>query len=136
LITAAGPKGPAVTTHQSAQAPTDATLLSSRRYEAHSLLLATIRISEGDWSLGRLHKKRGALMNQFDHEAAVAIFIRSKGVTRCPTACVLPTQGLPNAADQAALIQYASARNRLRRMKMAHQRSVYITCDAAMGQKC
>jgi hypothetical protein len=50
-------------------------------------------------------------MTQYDHEAAVAIFIRTKGVTRCPTACVLPTQGLPDAADQAALKQYATARN-------------------------
>jgi hypothetical protein len=33
---------------------------------------------------------------------AVAEFIRSKGVTRCPTACVLPTQGLIDAADHPA----------------------------------
>ena len=31
-------------------------------------------------------------MSQYDHEAAVAIFIHTKGVTRCPTACVLPTK--------------------------------------------
>jgi hypothetical protein len=29
----------------------------------------------------------------------VAEFIRTKGITRCPTACVLPTQGLVPAAD-------------------------------------
>jgi hypothetical protein len=75
-------------------------------------------------------------MTQYDHEAAVAIFIRTKGVTRCPTACVLPTQALPDAADQAALEQYATARNRLWRMKMARQRSAHITCDAAMGGEC
>jgi hypothetical protein len=65
-------------------------------------------------------------MPQYDHEAAVAIFIRTKGVTRCPTACVLPTQGLPDAADQAALEQYATARNRSWRMKMARQPSAHI----------
>jgi len=27
-----------------------------------------------------------------EHEAAVAAFIRSNGITRCPTACALPTQ--------------------------------------------
>ena len=75
-------------------------------------------------------------MTQYDHEAAVAIFNRTKGVTRCPTACVLPTQGLPDAADQAALKQYATARNRSWRMKMARQRSARITCDAAMDQEC
>jgi hypothetical protein len=36
---------------------------------------------------------------------AVAEFIRSRGITRCPTACVLPTQGLITAADRIALEQ-------------------------------
>src|SRR6516162_5265936 len=34
---------------------------------------------------------------------AVTEFIRSRGITRCPTACVLPTQGLITAADRIAL---------------------------------
>jgi hypothetical protein len=38
---------------------------------------------------------------------AIAEFIRSKGVTRCPTACVLPTQALVGAADRAALEEHA-----------------------------
>ena len=41
---------------------------------------------------------------------AIAEFIRSRGITRCPTACVLPTQGLITAADRIALEQYAVAR--------------------------
>ena len=41
---------------------------------------------------------------------AVAEFIRSRGITRCPTACVLPTQRLITAADRIALEQYAVAR--------------------------
>ena len=44
---------------------------------------------------------------------AVAEFIRSRGITRCPTACVLPTQGLTTAADRIALEQYAVARDRV-----------------------
>jgi hypothetical protein len=80
--------------------------------------------------------KKEHVMTQYDHEAAVAIFIRTKGVTRCPTACVLPTQGLPDGTDQAALRLYATARNRSWRMKMARQRSARITCDAAMDQEC
>jgi hypothetical protein len=75
-------------------------------------------------------------MTRYDHEAAVAIFIRTKGVTRCPTACAGPTQGLPDAADQAALEQYATARNRSWRMKMVRQRSAHITDDGAMGREC
>ena len=27
-----------------------------------------------------------------EYEARVAVFIRAKGVTRCPTACALPTE--------------------------------------------
>ena len=39
----------------------------------------------------------------------VAEFIRSRGITRCPTACVLPTQGLITAADRIELEQCGSA---------------------------
>ena len=42
-----------------------------------------------------------------EHEAAIAAFIRAKGITRCPTACVAPTYGSGNAADRAALRQRA-----------------------------
>jgi hypothetical protein len=45
-------------------------------------------------------------MSHYDRDAEIAAFIRTKGVTRCPTACVVPTQGLPDPADQAALEQY------------------------------
>ena len=42
-------------------------------------------------------------MPHHDRDAEIAAFIRTKGVTRCPTACVVPTQGSPDRADQAAL---------------------------------
>jgi hypothetical protein len=54
-----------------------------------------------------------------DCEAAVAEFIRTRGVTRCPTACVLPTQGAVDAADREALEEYAARREQLRRVKLA-----------------
>jgi hypothetical protein len=38
-----------------------------------------------------------------EYEAAVAAFIRTNGVTRCPTACVVRTQGTVSPADQEAL---------------------------------
>ncbi|MGH7029372.1 MAG: hypothetical protein ACREE9_03770 [Stellaceae bacterium] len=53
-------------------------------------------------------------------EAAVAEFIRTRGITRCPTACVLPTQGSVAAADRAQLEEYAAARDRLRRAARQH----------------
>ena len=54
-----------------------------------------------------------------DNSEAVAKFIRTKGITRCPTACVLPTQGLVGSADRVALEQYAVARERVRRARGA-----------------
>ena len=63
-----------------------------------------------------------------DREAAVAEFIRKRGITRCPTACVLPTQGSVAAADRAALEEYAMTRDRTRRAK-ARAQSIW-TADA------
>jgi hypothetical protein len=57
-------------------------------------------------------------MPENDSEA-VAEFIRTKGITRCPTACVLPTQGLVTAADRAALEEYSIARDLSRRAQTA-----------------
>jgi phosphatidylserine/phosphatidylglycerophosphate/cardiolipin synthase-like enzyme len=56
-------------------------------------------------------------MPESNHEAAVAEFIRERGIARCPTACVLPTQGSIAAADRAALAEYAMARDRVRQAK-------------------
>jgi hypothetical protein len=54
-----------------------------------------------------------------DCTAEIAEFIRIRGITRCPTACVSPTQGLIAAADRAALEEYAVERERIRRAKLA-----------------
>jgi hypothetical protein len=58
-------------------------------------------------------------MDRDEHEAAVAAFIRTRGITRCPTACVLPTQATVAAADRVGLENYATVRNRSRRQKIA-----------------
>jgi len=58
-------------------------------------------------------------MHGIDCEQVVAEFIRARGVTRCPTACVSPTQGSVEAADRAALEQHAAFRDRLHREKTA-----------------
>jgi len=61
-----------------------------------------------------------------DCATAIAEFIRTKGITRCPTACVSPTQGLVGAADRAALEEYAVARDRMRRERaVARMRSFW-----------
>lgn len=42
-------------------------------------------------------------MSRSDQDAAVAAFIRTNGVTRCPTACLVRTQGTVSQADREAL---------------------------------
>ncbi|HUC09690.1 MAG TPA: hypothetical protein VL985_04595 [Stellaceae bacterium] len=54
-------------------------------------------------------------------DAAIAEFIRTRGVTRCPTACVLPTQGSVTECDRAALDEYASSRDRRRQARAARR---------------
>jgi hypothetical protein len=58
---------------------------------------------------------------EWAHDVAIAEFIRTRGVTRCPTACLLPTQASVAAADQAALAQHAQSRERRRRERAARQ---------------
>lgn len=52
-------------------------------------------------------------------DAVIAEFIRTKGITRCPTACVLPTQGSVDPVDRAALAQHAVTQEKLRQAKAA-----------------
>jgi hypothetical protein len=61
---------------------------------------------------------------------AVPEFIRTKGITRCPTACVLPTQGLVAAADWIASEEHAVARYRLRRAQAAARWRPFLTLKA------
>ena len=55
----------------------------------------------------------GKIVLREDDHAAIAEFIRTRGVTRCPTACLVPTQGSVDVADRAALEEYQLARERL-----------------------
>jgi hypothetical protein len=54
-----------------------------------------------------------------DPDAAVAEFIRTRGVTRCPTACVLPTHGSVTVADREALEEHVLRQAERRRAKSA-----------------
>jgi hypothetical protein len=54
-----------------------------------------------------------------DCNTVIAEYIRRKGVTRCPTACVVPTQASVTEADRVALEEYRSTRERQRREKAA-----------------
>jgi hypothetical protein len=59
------------------------------------------------------------IISDHNHDAVIAEYIRTKGVTRCPTACVVPTQASVTEADRAALEEYAVERDRQRREKTA-----------------
>ena len=50
-------------------------------------------------------------MSENEYAAAIAEFMRKKGITRCPTACVVPTHGNVNEADRVALRNYDAARD-------------------------
>jgi hypothetical protein len=67
----------------------------------------------------RVNGRKGGMKMSGEDCEAVAEFIRSKGITRCPTACVLPTQGLIAVADRIALEQHAVARDRVHRKRAA-----------------
>jgi len=65
-----------------------------------------------------MFNEKTRLTPHMDANEAVAEFIRTKGVTRCPTACVLPTQASVAATDRQALGEYADRRARLRRERV------------------
>ncbi len=60
-----------------------------------------------------------------DAETAIAEFIRRRGVTRCPTACVLPTHGSVAPHDQAALAEHAQMREQMRRNRAARRHGLF-----------
>lgn len=65
------------------------------------------------------HKREMPMMSSGEYEAAVDAFIRTKGVTRCPTACLVRTQASVPAADRAALERYEAGREQSRRQHIA-----------------
>jgi hypothetical protein len=66
-------------------------------------------------------------------ETVIEEYIRTKGVTRCPTACVVPTQASVTAADRAALEEYRSERDRQRREKAAARARLFWGVDSSVG---
>ena len=53
-------------------------------------------------------------MSKSEYEAAVAEFIRTRGITRCPTVCAVRTQGTVSNADREALQKRAAEVENLR----------------------
>lgn len=59
-----------------------------------------------------------------DYAAALAEFMRKKGVTRCPTVCVVPTRASTSEADRAALRNYNETREAARLARMQNHRQM------------
>jgi hypothetical protein len=72
------------------------------------------------------------VISHYNHEAVIDEYIRTKGVTRCPTACVVPTQASVNKADRAALEEYAVERDRQRREKAAARARLFWSADLSL----
>ena len=48
-------------------------------------------------------------MSPADYETALALFLSTKSVTRCPTVCAVPTQATVADTDRAAYRDYVAA---------------------------
>jgi hypothetical protein len=57
-------------------------------------------------------------MSETEYARAVAEFMSKKGVTRCPTVCIVPTHASVAEADRAALRDYDAAREAARLAKL------------------
>ena len=70
-------------------------------------------------------------MSETEYDAAVAEFIRKKGVTRCPTACVAPTNATVAETERAALRTHEGAREaaRLEKLNSVQQRGFSFPGD-------
>jgi hypothetical protein len=67
------------------------------------------------------------MMSEHEYARAVAEFMRKKGVTRCPTACVLPTHASVGEADRAALRDHDAALEAAREAKMRNHQQIVAT---------
>ena len=57
-------------------------------------------------------------MSETEYASAIAEFMSRKGVTRCPTVCIVPTHASVAEADRAALRDYDAARDAARLAKL------------------
>ncbi len=70
-------------------------------------------------------------MPQSDYEAAIAEYLRTRTVTRCPTVCVVPTQATIGETDRAAYRDYVAAREAARLEKAKSLRGLIPLGPAA-----
>ncbi len=61
-------------------------------------------------------------MSPVEYDTAIAVFLKTNIVTRCPTVCAAPTQATVGEGDRAAYRDYVAAREAERRMKLKTRR--------------
>jgi hypothetical protein len=106
-----------ITAGNSRQKPREPPKLQrTRRRSSYAL---TIRTGRSAMTPKRERPTLTAPLSPSEYDAAVAAFIRNRGVTRCPTACLVRTQASVPAADRAALELYEAGREQSRRSHIA-----------------
>jgi hypothetical protein len=73
-------------------------------------------------------------MSPADYEAAIAQFLRTRRITRCPTVCVVPTRATIAAADRAAYRDYVAAKEAARLEKLRSLRQRELPLSTGEGQ--
>jgi hypothetical protein len=63
-------------------------------------------------------------MSNTDYAKAIEEFMSRKGVTRCPTVCVVPTHASVGEADRAALRNYDAAREAARQARQRNHQQM------------
>jgi hypothetical protein len=63
-------------------------------------------------------------MSETEYARAVAEFMSKRNVTRCPTACVVPTRASVTEADRAALRDHDAARQAARLAKLRNHQQM------------
>lgn len=58
------------------------------------------------------------MISETEYASAVAEFLRKKGITRCPTACIVPTHASVTEADRIALRDHDAARDAARQARL------------------
>jgi hypothetical protein len=71
-------------------------------------------------------------MSDADYQAAVAAFLSTRGVTRCPTVCAVPTQATVADADRAAYRDYVTAKETARLEKLKSAQMVHLPSPPPM----
>ena len=65
-------------------------------------------------------------MSEPEVAKAVAEFMSRNGVTRCPTACVVPTRASVTEADRTALRSYETRREEARRARLRQRQQLVL----------